>query len=58
MDKFTIEGYEKRDFIVKKFGKKGGHIILPGQLVDKKVKVVFMDEIEKSNLYTVEYKLI
>jgi len=47
MDKFTIEGYEKRDFIVKKFGKKGGHIILPGQLVDKKVKVVFMDEIEK-----------
>lgn len=44
MDTFTIKGYEKRDYVVKKFGK-SGHIILPKEAVGKNVKVVFVDSI-------------
>jgi len=47
MDIFTIEGNEKRDYVVKKFGNSNGHIILPKGMIGKTIKVVFVDAIEK-----------
>lgn len=44
MDKFIIEGSEKRDYIVKSFAA-SGHLILPKSTIGKLVKVVFVDPV-------------